>query len=240
MTRPDVRTWRVFSVAVLLLVPWIASPTATAAPGQVVFDCAGRSDGNYPHPSDPTKFISCVAQTHAYERNCPSSSLIPPGRLVYAAFEDACDFPDNRAPVPISDGFSDTVGPGPAGESPAMAARAAKATGGVGIGGQITYTVSITSPQPKTAADIHISFTPGLSWVGGVDCTKSPGNSVDCMVYPGQDGIVSSVFTLQAHPLDLGPQTATAHAAHTDPVSTTAIPDKSLTCTVLTGLVVVC
>ncbi|WP_084512933.1 carbohydrate-binding module family 14 protein [Nocardia mikamii] len=36
------------------------------------YDCSNKDDGNYPHPTgDTTKFMSCVARTNAYERNCP-------------------------------------------------------------------------------------------------------------------------------------------------------------------------
>jgi hypothetical protein len=40
--------------------------------------CADKPDGNYPHPSDPNKFVSCVAQTHAYERACPTGYTYDP------------------------------------------------------------------------------------------------------------------------------------------------------------------
>jgi hypothetical protein len=40
--------------------------------------CEGRADGNYVNPWDNTKYISCVAQTHAYERNLPPGLYIDP------------------------------------------------------------------------------------------------------------------------------------------------------------------
>lgn len=51
------------------------------------YDCSGKPDGDYAHPTDPTKFISCVAQTHAYERSCP------PG-MVFDEKLDVCVPPD--------------------------------------------------------------------------------------------------------------------------------------------------
>jgi hypothetical protein len=40
--------------------------------------CADKLDGNYAHPSDPNKFVSCVAQTNAYERDCPEGYTYDP------------------------------------------------------------------------------------------------------------------------------------------------------------------
>ncbi len=49
--------------------------------------CATKADGNYAHPDDPTKFISCVAQTHGYERRCPQG-------YTYDEASDSCVAPD--------------------------------------------------------------------------------------------------------------------------------------------------
>ncbi|MFD3720088.1 chitin binding peritrophin-A domain-containing protein [Streptomyces sp. NPDC058674] len=58
------------------------------------YSCAGKPDGNYIHPSDCTKFMSCVAQEYAYERSCadchPNPDNCPNGRLHYDAASDAC------------------------------------------------------------------------------------------------------------------------------------------------------
>ena len=54
------------------------------------FDCSDKADGNYPHPSDPRKFMSCVAQTHAYERSCPEG-------FTYDPDTDSCVAPDGRS-----------------------------------------------------------------------------------------------------------------------------------------------
>jgi len=60
----------------------------------VEYDCSGREDGNYIHPSDCTKFMSCVAQQHAYERDCAACHVdeneCPTGRLHYHHPADAC------------------------------------------------------------------------------------------------------------------------------------------------------
>jgi hypothetical protein len=56
--------------------------------------CADKLDGNYPHPSgDPTKVITCVAQTHAYERECP------PG-YIFDADLGTCVAPDGSTARP--------------------------------------------------------------------------------------------------------------------------------------------
>jgi hypothetical protein len=49
--------------------------------------CAGKPDGNYAHPSDPTRYIACVAETRAYEKVCP------PG-YTYEEGPDLCVAPD--------------------------------------------------------------------------------------------------------------------------------------------------
>ncbi|MFI6167730.1 carbohydrate-binding module family 14 protein [Nocardia sp. NPDC051052] len=43
------------------------------------FDCSGKEDGDYPHPSNPTKYISCVAHEYAYENDCPPGMQFDPG-----------------------------------------------------------------------------------------------------------------------------------------------------------------
>lgn len=46
------------------------------------------------HPTDCTKFMSCVAGRYAYERNCaacdPDPADCPTGRLHYDLNSDAC------------------------------------------------------------------------------------------------------------------------------------------------------
>jgi hypothetical protein len=58
------------------------------------YDCTGKEDGNYIHPTDCTKFISCVDQTHAYERQCPECDPnpheCPNGYLHYDHPSDSC------------------------------------------------------------------------------------------------------------------------------------------------------
>jgi len=59
------------------------------------YSCAGKVDGNYVHPYDCTKFISCVNQALAYERNCASCNPLthpedcPTGRTHYHQPADA-------------------------------------------------------------------------------------------------------------------------------------------------------
>ncbi|MDX3538482.1 hypothetical protein PV721_29880 [Streptomyces sp. MB09-01] len=43
------------------------------------YDCRGKPDGNYIHPYDCTKFMSCVAGQYAYERNCADCRALRTG-----------------------------------------------------------------------------------------------------------------------------------------------------------------
>ena len=67
------------------------------------YNCAGKTDGNYIHPTDCTKFISCVAQQHAYERDCPKCDVdpvtCPNGRLHYDHASDTCLYADEAGCV---------------------------------------------------------------------------------------------------------------------------------------------
>lgn len=62
------------------------------------YNCAGKADGNYIHPTDCTRFMSCVAQTYAYERDCPACHVdpvrCPSGKLHYDAPSDSCEWAD--------------------------------------------------------------------------------------------------------------------------------------------------
>ncbi|MFJ3818129.1 chitin binding peritrophin-A domain-containing protein [Streptomyces sp. NPDC090056] len=75
--------------------PALAGERRAGSSRQVDFySCAGKPDGNYIHPTDCTKFISCVAQQYAYERDCaachPNPDNCPNGKLHYDAASDAC------------------------------------------------------------------------------------------------------------------------------------------------------
>lgn len=58
------------------------------------YDCSGKADGNYIHPNDCTKFMSCVAESYAYERECAGCHVneheCPTGRLHYDHPQDSC------------------------------------------------------------------------------------------------------------------------------------------------------
>ena len=58
-----------------------AAPAGLSDPGDREvdwYDCSDKDDGNYAHPTDNTKFMSCVARRHAYERNCPQGQHFDP------------------------------------------------------------------------------------------------------------------------------------------------------------------
>ena len=67
------------------------------------YSCAGKVDGNYPHPTDCTKFMSCVAQTYAYERQCAKCHVdpvtCPNGYLHYSHADDSCLYADEAGCV---------------------------------------------------------------------------------------------------------------------------------------------
>ncbi|ODM87246.1 putative chitinase 3, partial [Orchesella cincta] len=51
------------------------------------YDCKGKPDANYVHPYDCTKFMTCVAQFYAYERDCVVG-------LHYDPANDRCEWPE--------------------------------------------------------------------------------------------------------------------------------------------------
>jgi len=61
------------------------------------YDCSGKQDGNYVHPNDCTRFISCSGSI-ASERDCADCHVdqvtCPEGRLVYNSTVDACLYAD--------------------------------------------------------------------------------------------------------------------------------------------------
>jgi hypothetical protein len=59
-------------------------------------ECCRFADGNYPHNTDPTKFFSMVAQTHAYERDCLSSGNYDPHT---GACQDPASVPESSVYV---------------------------------------------------------------------------------------------------------------------------------------------
>jgi hypothetical protein len=55
-----------------------AALAGSSAADSLSYSCSGKPDGDYPDPSDNTKFISCVAQQYAYQRNCPQGQHFDP------------------------------------------------------------------------------------------------------------------------------------------------------------------
>lgn len=237
------RRWQVGLAAAVLLAPWIAASTATAA----VTTAAPQTPPTCPYPDGPypTFFPDTTdAQRYYVCSNGQAIALSCADGLLWSQIDLSCVIAGSVPfDEPISDQFTDTAGGGASGLAPARITRAAAkpaAANGLGLGGEITYTIAITSPLPDTAANIQIDFPTALTWVGGQDCFNVQPGHADCMVYAGPNTIPASTFTLQADLLDLGPQTVTAHVAHTYPAPAQPIPDRSLTCTALTGAVVIC
>ncbi|CAL8091063.1 unnamed protein product [Orchesella dallaii] len=61
------------------------------------YDCTGKADGNYVHPTDCTRFISCSGNI-ASQRDCANCNVdpvrCPEGRTVYNATVDQCLWAD--------------------------------------------------------------------------------------------------------------------------------------------------
>jgi len=106
-------------LSVLLLVVYVANVSGNKAGLRAVgghgaakdedkevdwYDCSKKEDGNYPHPFECTKFMSCVARSHAYERNCATChehpTTCPDGRTHYNHPADACLWADEAGCTP--------------------------------------------------------------------------------------------------------------------------------------------
>jgi len=60
------------------------------------YDCSGKGDGNYLHPTDCTRFISCSGGIASQRdcANCDTPGRCRDGRTVYNATKDECDWAD--------------------------------------------------------------------------------------------------------------------------------------------------
>ncbi|MCY0924047.1 carbohydrate-binding module family 14 protein [Streptomyces sp. H27-G5] len=90
-------------IAVLAAASAAGAQQPAAFQEPVPFSCEGRADGNYPHPSNPTKFMACVAQEYAYEQSCFPSYQ---GEMTYyVASVDACltaaEASERSLPIPF-------------------------------------------------------------------------------------------------------------------------------------------
>lgn len=215
--------------------------TAASAAARVT---ASPPPGTYTQdPNNPACFVQWDNAGNPHRQCCPRGLLFNDKPQVMV-----CDWPQNvtirQPPVQESVQASTKAGPGPSGESADTAQRSGPrelaSSASVEIGDLITYTVGITSSNPDTTARIRFTFPSTLAWVGGQDCFWDGAGIVDCMAFPAEDGFESSAFTLAANLLDLGPQTVTAQFLDSDPPAADAVPDQELTCTTLTGDIIIC
>ncbi|CAG7832453.1 unnamed protein product [Allacma fusca] len=62
------------------------------------YDCSGKQDGNYPHPTKCTHFVACVGGQHAYEQVCALNHNGKPLHYVRNSGPDPrtsrCDYPE--------------------------------------------------------------------------------------------------------------------------------------------------
>lgn len=113
--------------------PGTQSPSSTTSQPPV-YNCSGLPDGNYQHPTNCSKFISCVAGEYAYEMDCPAG-------LHYDPSTDQCDYPEV------------------AGCDPKYASSTTQATSSVS-----PSTSSNPTPTPTTTAQSTTSQTPSPSF----------------------------------------------------------------------------
>jgi len=231
--------WTFLAAAALL---GVSAPAglAAAAPAAVAaaLHCPA-ANGLFP-VNNPRQYVHC-GNGVPYLMPCPAG-------LLWNNAIKVCDWPHPVPKASEDDTFADYPGSGPPGEQPELragsrpgqAAVRQASPAGIILGGQVTYTVALITSQPHSAAHLRISYPAGLTWVGGQDCFDDGTGIVDCLAYPAADHFAASAFTLQAGLLTSGPETVTAHFAGSDPASTTAVPDRSLTCIFLTGLIVAC
>lgn len=64
-----VRSFLIFLAIAGIVMHPVYTQSASAY-AEVDYDCSGKADGDYPHPTKCDHFIACVAQTHAYEMPC--------------------------------------------------------------------------------------------------------------------------------------------------------------------------
>jgi hypothetical protein len=89
----------IYFVAVLSTVAAAVNAKATIKEEHPIdwYDCSGKEDGNYVHPTDCTRFISCSGGI-ASQRDCANCNVdpvrCPEGRTVYNATVDACLWAD--------------------------------------------------------------------------------------------------------------------------------------------------
>jgi len=99
-----------------------AGPPATGAPFPQ-YNCSGKRDGNYPHPSKCTHYVACVGGTNAYEMQCAIGHDGQPLHYVASSGPDEttsrCDYPE-VAGCNANGNDSTTANPGiPTSDAPA-------------------------------------------------------------------------------------------------------------------------
>jgi hypothetical protein len=114
------------------------------------YDCSGKRDGNYVHPSDCTRFISCSGSV-ASERDCANchvdSVTCPEGRLVYNSTQDECLYADQtRCEGGGDDGPTETEEPAPTTQGPPGPTNATEAP-------VTSDPTTEASPQPPQEGD---------------------------------------------------------------------------------------
>lgn len=76
------------------------------------YDCKGRTNGNYPHPVDCTRFVTCSNEI-ASERDCAICEYhpirCPEGRLIFDSETNMCLFANEAKCQSLCDQSGDTV-----------------------------------------------------------------------------------------------------------------------------------
>eukprot|EP01121_Diplochlamys_sp_Union-15-3_P018825 TRINITY_DN693_c0_g1_i1.p1 TRINITY_DN693_c0_g1~~TRINITY_DN693_c0_g1_i1.p1 ORF type:complete len:100 (+),score=13.13 TRINITY_DN693_c0_g1_i1:39-338(+) len=89
----------ILSILAVFLVAVAARSNIDNVPASI-FDCSGKADGNYNHPTDCTRFITC-SNGRASDFACPDCGTSPKchGRpyLKYSSPLNYCDWPEDAA-----------------------------------------------------------------------------------------------------------------------------------------------
>ncbi len=236
------RTARILALpaTVLLLgsgLSFAAAPAALADDGVCV-----DGDGHYPDPADLGKFYHC-SNGIAYHKDCPAD-------LHWSVEFDRCEWPHIAAGSLAKRALQTAVTDPAEGTSHISVALSAGPAGLGLLGGDITYTVTVTGAdtvEPGTWTMLNIKLPAGMTFVSGSNenettgCDPQHNIGAECYLEAGSGHTATETFTAHADLVELGSLTATATTESDSPTAdATSTLSDSTTCTALTSLLIVC